>query len=98
MAIRSYRGAGTEHVAVGTNSREARSILPVPLHRIARRKLAQLDAAVSLRALGVQPGLRFEKLSGNRRGQFSIRVNDQYRICFKWKNNDAHEVEIVDYH
>jgi proteic killer suppression protein len=63
-----------------------------------QRKLAMLDAARILDDLKVPPGNRLEKLHGDRRGQFSIRINDQYRICFVWRGNDAHGVEITDYH
>ena len=67
------------------------------IEKAARVKLALLDAATSLSDLSL-PGLRLEKLSGNRAGQYSIRVNDQYRICFRWRDGDAHDVEIADYH
>ncbi|HVW78093.1 MAG TPA: type II toxin-antitoxin system RelE/ParE family toxin [Alloacidobacterium sp.] len=65
---------------------------------IANRKLAILDAATELLALQIPPGNKLEKLKGNREGQHSIRINDQYRICFVWKDGNAHAVEIVDYH
>jgi len=68
------------------------------LQRAALRKLLILDAAESLGDLRVPPGNRLEKLSGNRQGQHSIRINDQWRICFAWKDRDAHDVEIADYH
>ena len=68
------------------------------LQRIALRKLLLLDAAESLQDLLVPPANRLEKLRGDRRGQHSIRVNDQWRICFRWVGNNAHEVELVDYH
>lgn len=68
------------------------------LQRAALRKLLILDAAESLGDLRVPPGNRLEKLSGNRQGQHSIRINDQWRICFGWKDRDAHDVEITDYH
>ena len=66
--------------------------------RSAQRKLAILDAAVSLQDLRVPPGNRLEKLTGEREGQHSIRINDQWRICFAWSDGDAHDVEITDYH
>jgi len=66
--------------------------------RIARRKLLVLHRAVSLEDLRVPPGNRLEALSGNRKGQYSIRINDQWRICFVWAKGDAYEVEIIDYH
>ena len=62
------------------------------------RKLRYLDNAADLNDLRVPPGTRLEKLSGKRKGQYSIRINEQYRICFSWKNGDAYRVEIVDYH
>lgn len=68
------------------------------IQRAAYRKLAILDAAGALADLQVPPGNRLEKLSGNRSGQYSIRVNEQWRICFEWRQGDAHGVEIVDYH
>lgn len=65
---------------------------------IATRKLAQLDAAETLEFLRSPPGNRLEALKGNRTGQYSIRINDQFRLCFKWQENSATDVEIVDYH
>jgi proteic killer suppression protein len=62
------------------------------------RKLIALDAAEALADLRVPPGNRLEKLKGRRSGQYSIRINDQWRVCFGWKDGDAHDVEIVDYH
>lgn len=75
---------------------------PVPrfknIERVARRKLLMLQAATQLDALQVPPSNQLELLKGNRRGQHSIRINDQWRICFVWKDDGAHDVEIVDYH
>jgi proteic killer suppression protein len=68
------------------------------VQRVALRKLVQLDAATALGDLRVPPGNRLERLKGKRAGQLSIRINDQWRICFRWSRNDAFEVEIVDYH
>jgi proteic killer suppression protein len=68
------------------------------VQRIALRKLRQLDAAVQLEDLRIPPGNRLEKLRGDRAGQHSIRVNDQWRVCFRWSGSDAYDVEIVDYH
>ena len=65
---------------------------------IALRKLVQLDSAADLRDLASPPANRLEGLQGNRRGRYSVRINDQYRICFRWHNGDAYEVEITDYH
>ena len=71
---------------------------PPDLAGTARRKLRLLDAAVALNDLTSPPGNRLEELKGNRRGQHSIRLNDQWRVCFSWRDGDAYEVEIVDYH
>ncbi len=68
------------------------------IERIARRKLLQLHAATELASLRIPPGNRLEPLRGNRHGQYSIRVNDQWRICFQWREDGAYGVEIVDYH
>jgi proteic killer suppression protein len=65
---------------------------------VAQRKLAQLNAAAKLEDLRAFPGNRLEALAGDRKGQHSVRINDQYRICFVWKDGDAHQVEVVDYH
>jgi proteic killer suppression protein len=78
--------------------RERGSELARPLQRAALRKLLLLDAAESLDDLRVPPGNRLEKLTGDRQGQYGIRVNDQYRVCFRWAGGDAHDVEVVDYH
>jgi toxin HigB-1 len=68
------------------------------IERVARRRLLQLHAAAGLKSLRIPPGNRLEALKGNRKGQYSIRVNDQWRICFVWQADGAHAVEIVDYH
>lgn len=78
--------------------REASRALPTDIQRKARLKLEILDAVEKLDDLRVPPGNRLEKLSGNREGQYSIRINQQWRICFQWKNGDCYDVEIVDYH
>ena len=72
--------------------------LGADVQRIGLRKLRQLDAAVTLEDLRVPPGNHLERLRGDRVGEWSIRINDQWRICFRWERNDAHDVEIVDYH
>ena len=87
-------------------SREARAIfhrlgskiLSGKLRRVAYRKLVMLDSAVQLQDLRVPPGNRLEALAADRRGQHSIRINDRWRICFVWRDGNAHDVEIVDYH
>ncbi|HEY6290607.1 MAG TPA: type II toxin-antitoxin system RelE/ParE family toxin [Terriglobia bacterium] len=68
------------------------------IERVARRKLRQLDSATELRDLAAPPGNRLEGLHGDRKGQSSIRINDRWRLCFDWREGDAHEVKIVDYH
>lgn len=71
---------------------------PPSVHKSANYKLAILDAATELAELLVPPGNKLESLKGDRKGQHSIRINDQFRICFIWRNGNAHDVEIVDYH
>ena len=78
--------------------REASRVLPTDIQHKARQKLEVLDAAEKLDDLKIRPGNRLEKLSGNREGQYSIRINQQWRICFRWKSGDCYDVEIVDYH
>ena len=92
--IRSFKNPETERIFNRERSRK----LPQSIHRSALRKLLVLDAADSLADLRVPPGNRLEKLSGDRKGQHSIRINDQWRICFRWKHGDALDVEIADYH
>jgi proteic killer suppression protein len=92
--IRSFRDRETEKVF----RRERTRRLAPDMQRVAQRKLAVLDAAESLGDLRVPPGNRLEKLSGDREGQHSIRINDQWRICFRWRDGDAVDVEIADYH
>jgi len=92
--IASFRNAATPELFETGKSRH----LPAGIQRLAQRKLKYLAAADDLNSLRAPPGNRLEALKGNRRGQFSIRVNDQYRICFEWIGKDAHQVEIVDYH
>lgn len=98
MAIRSFSDSGSRDICDGLNSKQARQCLPVELHFKAQVKLARVAAATSVSDLSELPGNRFELLRGDRAGQFSIRINDQYRICFRWVDNDAYDVEIVDYH
>jgi proteic killer suppression protein len=95
--IISFKNRGTEDIFDGTDSKAARKTLPSNLHDRAGRVLDQLSAAVSLDSLSL-PGLRLEKLKGNRAGQHSIRINDQYRVCFRWTRLGAEDIEIVDYH
>jgi toxin HigB-1 len=91
--IRSYGNAATRQLFEQGSSREFRSIA-----RVALRKLQQLNAARRIQDMASPPGNRLEALKGDRKGQYSIRINDQWRICFRWFEGDAYEVEIVDYH
>lgn len=92
-----FKNKGTEDIFEGEDSKAARRKLPRELHDNAGRKLDQLNAAISLQSLSL-PGLHLEKLHGDRKGQHSIRINDQYRICFLWTEQGPDEVEVVDYH
>lgn len=92
--IRSFRDKETERIFKRQLSRK----LPSDIQQVALRKLRMLNRAQSLQDLRVPPANRLEKLSGNRSGQYSIRINDQWRIYFAWRDEDAYEVEIVDYH
>jgi proteic killer suppression protein len=91
--IRSFRDKETERVFRREFSRKLQSIA-----RVAKRKLDQLHAASALADLSVIPGNRLEALGSDRQGQYSIRINDQWRICFRWIDSDASDIEIVDYH
>lgn len=91
--IRSFRDAKTETLFNDLDVPRFRS-----MERVARRKLLYLHRARHLEDLKVPPGNRLEALKGDRKGQHSIRINDQWRICFKWKDGDAYDVEITDYH
>ena len=92
--IRSFRSRETERLF----NREFSRRLPPTIQKVALRKLRMLDAATVLDDLKLPPANRLEALSGNRKGQHSIRINDQWRVCFTWKDGNAYNVEIVDYH
>ena len=92
--IKSFKCRETERIFNGLHSRK----LPKKIQRIAARKLEMLYAASLLKSLRIPPSNRLEKLKGKRSKQHSIRINDQWRICFIWKRGDAYDVEIVDYH
>jgi len=96
--IESFADKATEDIFNGTNTRSARKTLPRDLWSIAARKLDQIDSSVLLDDLRVPPGNRLEALRHERHGQHSIRINDQFRICFIWTESGAVNVEIVDYH
>lgn len=92
--IKSFADSQTEQFYVSGKSRR----LPANLSRVAKRKLFQLEYARQLSDLAFPPGNRLEALKGEREGQYSIRINDQYRLCFEFRNGDAYKVEITDYH
>ena len=91
--IKSFRCPETERLHRRQRSRRFRAI-----EQVARRKLRQIDSATELRDLAAPPGNRLEPLHGDRKGQHSVRINDQWRVCFTWRDGNAYEVEIVDYH
>lgn len=96
--IRSFKSIGTEDIFNGKSSKAARKTCPQKLWSITARKLDQLDSVVSLENLRIPPGNQLEALKGDRQGQYSIRINQQYRICFTWQDNQPNDVEIIDYH
>jgi toxin HigB-1 len=96
--ISSFLDRGTEDIFNGIDTKAARQTCPQSLWAVARRKLDQISCIRELRDLAVPPGNQLEALKGDRRGQHGIRINEQYRICFRWKDGDAYEVEIADYH
>lgn len=98
MGIVSFRDAGSEDIFDGVASKKARRTCPEELWDIAFRKFEQLNSVGRLGDLAFPPKNRLEALKGNRRGQHSIRINDQYRICFVWTDSGPSGVEIVDYH
>ena len=92
--IRSWADAEAERLFNRQRSRK----LPADIQRVALRKLLMLDAATALEDLRIPPANRLEKLRGDRSNQWSVRINDQWRVCFVWREGDAYDVEIVDYH
>ena len=92
--IKSFRDKESEKVF----NRQLSGKLPQNIQRVARKKLVILDAALELNDLQIPPGNRLEVLKGDRKGQHSIRINVQWRICFEWSDGDAYDVEITDYH
>ena len=91
--IRGFADGDTRRLHAGHGVRRF-----IAIESAARRKLLMIDAAVQLQDLRVPPGNRLEALKGDREGQYSIRINEQWRVCFRWRDGDAHDVEIVDYH
>jgi len=96
--IESFKNIGTEDIFNGKNTKEARKTCPRSLWKITARKLDQLDSITYLEELRIPPGNKLESLSGNRKGEYSIRINNQYRICFSWSAGNPTQVEITDYH
>jgi len=96
--IRTFKHTGVEDIFNGINSPTARRICPQNLWKIAVRRLDLLDSVSALQELRIPPGNRLEALGGDRKGQYSIRINNQYRICFFWTEQGSDQVEIVDYH
>ena len=96
--IRSFADQGTEDVFNGRNTTPARQSCPRELWAVAGRKLDQLDSVERLGELRIPPGNRLEALAGERKDQYSVRINDRYRICFRWTSDGPSDVEIVDYH
>ena len=96
--IRSFANSATEDLFNGVDSRRARTACPAALWPVVRRKLTQLNRVPELRELAIPPGNRLERLRGHRDGQNSIRINQQYRVCFRWEEFYAYDVEVTDYH
>jgi proteic killer suppression protein len=96
--IRSFRNQQSEVVFDGVQNKKAARLLPLKLWRAAARRLDQINRVTTLEELNLPPGNHLEALQGNREGQHSIRINDQCRICFRWAEDGAHDVEITDYH
>ena len=96
--IQSFKDQAIEDIFNGINSKAARKACPQTLWSIASRKLDQLDSVNELKELKVPPGNHLERLSGDRKSEHSIRINEQYRICFQWSSSGPFEVEVIDYH
>lgn len=96
--IRSFADSATEDLFNGTNSRRARAACASEIWSVVHRKLTQLNRVRDLGELAIPPGNHLERLGGDRRGQYSIRINQQYRVCFHWEDGYADEVEVTDYH
>lgn len=96
--IRSFADPATEDLFNGAATRRARRTCPEGLWPVVRRKLTQLNRVRDVAELRIPPGNRLERLRGDRAGQWSIRVNEQYRVCFRWEDGHADDVEVTDYH
>ncbi len=96
--IKSFKNKGTEDVFYGRSTKAARKICPMSILNIASRKLDQIDSVTLLNDLSIPPKNMLEALKQDRLGQYSIRINNQYRVCFTWSDGSPEDVEIVDYH
>lgn len=96
--IATFADGASEDIFNGVARRRAQRACPQPLWPVAQRKLDQLNRVRSLGELRVPPGNRLERLAGDRAGQHSVRINEQYRICFRWEDGHAYDVEVTDYH
>ena len=96
--IQSFKNKGTEDIFNGRNTKDARMTCPRSLWKIASRKLDQIDSVQFLEELRIPPGNNLEALSKDRIGEYSIRINNQYRICFQWSSTGPEQVEVTDYH
>ena len=96
--IENFASPGTHDIAYGFDTKSARKCLPADLHRRAHRMMTVLESARKIDEMGLPPGNRLEALKGNRAGFYSVRINDQWRIVFRWENCNAFDVEICDYH
>lgn len=96
--IVSFKDKATEDIFNGVTSKQARKCCPASIWKVATRKLDQLDSVVELDELRIPPGNKLESLEGDRAGCHSIRINEQYRLCFRWTETGPAEVEITDYH
>jgi proteic killer suppression protein len=96
--IVTFKNQATEDLYNGVTSKLARKVCPQSIWHVAVRRLDQLDSVIAMEELRIPPGNRLEVLSGDRKGEFSIRINEQYRICFKWGESGPYDVEVTDYH
>jgi len=96
--IRTFKNKGSEDIFDGTTSKAARRICPHSIWPVAARKLDQINRVQDVTELQIPPGNHLEQLKGDRKNKFSIRINQQYRVCFIWEEGHAYEVEITDYH
>jgi len=96
--IKSFKNSGTKDIFDGTLSKPARKCCPQSIWPVAQHKLDQMNRVQKITELLIPPGNRLEQLKGDRENQFSIRINQQYRVCFIWEGGQAYEVEITDYH